>query len=314
MKIIKELKEQIDIYDKLSLKEAKELYLQMINTKDKGEQKELKDKLILGTLYNVFDIINSRKDLLINGRDYDQNDIVSSLSEYWITAITNGDILNCKSFKELFMRDKIARVLLQLVDNKNLPYSGLNNSLLYSYLKLKFENNNLTFKEYFDNMLNLNTVNLYDYYAYQDAYLYFENMWNRLDLNNKKDFKLVLQHVIDSRYLLLHEGLFEDLKENTVTYEIEQNIVNKLFDEHFRKEFIEYISKRFNQRDQEIIEYLYGLKDGEYHTYSEAGEMYGLSTSVIGNIAKKVLNKAAIYFKDYYFAYDGERINHKFKW
>lgn len=60
------------------------------------------NKLILGTLYVVYEYIKRNNLELFISSSYDMNDIISSFNEVWIRKIYNGDLLNVDRYSLLF--------------------------------------------------------------------------------------------------------------------------------------------------------------------------------------------------------------------
>lgn len=102
MERIKSLKEQIESLDKLKIDEAKELYKKAINSSDEKLKKLYFDKLILGTMYVVYNYIERNGLEIFQSSQYDIDDIQSAFIELWIKKIKNGELLNVDSYSNMF--------------------------------------------------------------------------------------------------------------------------------------------------------------------------------------------------------------------
>ena len=60
------------------------------------------DRLILGTLYIVYEYIKRSGLILFVSSSYDMNDIINSFNEVWIKKLYNGDLLTVDKYSLLF--------------------------------------------------------------------------------------------------------------------------------------------------------------------------------------------------------------------
>lgn len=75
---------QISQYDKLKFNEAQELYKKALISRNDELRKMYMDKVILGTLYVLYNYISRNELLIFSSSFYDMNDIISSFVEVWI--------------------------------------------------------------------------------------------------------------------------------------------------------------------------------------------------------------------------------------
>ena len=94
--------QEISSIEKLKIDEAKELYQKAKMSSDVNTQKIFMDKIILGTLYVVFDYIKRNDIEMFYSSSFDMDDIISSFNEVWINKIYNGDLLRVDSFSNIF--------------------------------------------------------------------------------------------------------------------------------------------------------------------------------------------------------------------
>lgn len=115
---------QISGFEKLTLSEAQDL-LRKANATDDIELKKLyKDKVILGTLYVVYDFINKNDFNYLKSTVYDMDDIISTCNEIWINMIESGKMLSVERFSFAFDHKFYSELTDKLVFNRYLLYEN----------------------------------------------------------------------------------------------------------------------------------------------------------------------------------------------
>lgn len=99
-KILHEWGETIKKYKRLTLKQAQEIYIKLKKCNNPKLKKELRDELITGTLYQVYNFINKNGYTYIKSISFDMNDIISATIESWIKLLDSGDIMDEKKFMQ----------------------------------------------------------------------------------------------------------------------------------------------------------------------------------------------------------------------
>ena len=79
------------------------------------------DKIILGTLYVVFDYIKRNDIEMFYSSSFDMDDIISSFNEVWINKIYNGDLLRVDSFSNIFTASFFSEVYKNLCNDEKVP-------------------------------------------------------------------------------------------------------------------------------------------------------------------------------------------------
>ena len=91
--------EEIASMERLKIEEVKELYEKANMVTDINLKKTYMDKIILGTLYVVYDYIKRNDIEVFCSSSFDMDDIISSFNEVWINKIYNGDLLKLTVFR-----------------------------------------------------------------------------------------------------------------------------------------------------------------------------------------------------------------------
>ena len=149
--MLKEWKKEIKEYEKLTLQQAQELYKRINECDNKIIKKQLRDKLIMGTLYVVYRFIETNGYIYMNDTSYDMNDIINATIEAWIKKLDSGKILNITSFRQIIDRELYNNInenigiKLDIDPKEYLYYIKGFISLISDYIKLKEENPNFNY-------------------------------------------------------------------------------------------------------------------------------------------------------------------------
>ena len=181
---------QISQYDKLKFNEAQELYKKALISRNDELRKMYMDKVILGTLYVLYNYISRNELLIFSSSSYDMNDIISSFVEVWIEKIYDGELLNADSYSSIINRKFCNEVYQKLVDTKLIVNetfgisTDLFASLLYNFIKLKNEELEFTLND----LIYLVTKDKeeYDYLIKKCNFRIMsllENIYNKLNCN-----------------------------------------------------------------------------------------------------------------------------------
>ena len=96
--------EQIRNFERLNLSQAQELYKKALITDNMTIKKEYMDKLVVGTLYVVYDFIKRNNIESFTKYSDDIKDIINAFNEEWIKKIYNGELLKVNSFSDMLNR------------------------------------------------------------------------------------------------------------------------------------------------------------------------------------------------------------------
>ena len=110
--------QKISSIEKLKIDEAKELYKKAKMSSDVNTKKIFMDKIILGTLYVVFDYVKRNDIEMFYSSSFDMDDIISSFNEVWINKIYNGDLLRVDSFSNIFTTSFFSEVYKNLCNDE----------------------------------------------------------------------------------------------------------------------------------------------------------------------------------------------------
>ena len=113
MEELKQWYDQISSFERLKIVDAQELYRKAINTPDEKQKKLYMDRLVLGTLYVVYEYIKRSNLELLTSTSYDMNDIISAFNEVWIKKIYSGDLLKVNKYSLIFTSTFLNTVFLK---------------------------------------------------------------------------------------------------------------------------------------------------------------------------------------------------------
>ena len=104
----------ISSFDRLSIKEGRELYKKAIITDDEASKNELINNIVQGTLYVVYNYIKRNNLDLLCSEKIDMNDIISAFNEVWIKKIKEGELLKVDNYSYILDFTFLSEVYSQL--------------------------------------------------------------------------------------------------------------------------------------------------------------------------------------------------------
>lgn len=280
--ILNKFENEIKGYKKLTLNEAQEIYTRLINCEDNKLKKQLRNELIMGTLYVIPEFINSKGLTYMNSTSYDMNDIINASIETWIRRLDSGILLNLDEFKKVFGYNFCDRMCENVgVKNDIKPIEYLNNiepfmNLIIDYVRQKEKDENFDFYKLIENnewvkryIKNSNV----SYFELLDAII------KSFELNGEK-LQMTKVPLHEIRNLAINNGL-EYSRQNI--YSLIDNDLEEQFDkEQLKEELIRVIneSSRLTNIEREILFKKYGLFD-EPKSLTELAELYNTSPQYI---------------------------------
>lgn len=295
MERIKSLKEQIESLDKLKIDEAKELYKKAINSSDEKLKKLYFDKLILETMYVVYNYIERNGLEIFQSSQYDIDDIQSAFIELWIKKIKNGELLNVDSYSNMFTSKFYNDICTNLIGDEMPIYeqSGIPVEsfvdLFYIFIELK----NSGKKFDFDDLMN--AFNQEKHYSiqrvphlqeYSNLMLIFENMYNNLNFDKTEDLEVTKRKVRIYIKLFINNGEYENISDDMVAADNTEDIVDKVMYEKFIKDVDDVIT---DEKKKEIIYQRFGIGGDSPKLLDELSEQFGVTSDMIRQIVAKTL-------------------------
>lgn len=285
---------QISQYDKLRFNEAQGFYKKALLSKNDDLRKMYMDKIILGTLYVLYNYISRNELLIFSSSSYDMNDIISSFIEVWIKKIYDGELLNADSYSSIINRKFCNEVYQKLVGTKliiNETFeisTDLFANLLYNFIRLK--NKGLEF-----------TLNDLIYLVAKDREEYnylikkcnfrimslFENIYSKLICNKNDGIDISINKINNFLRLFIDMGMTESISEDLLdSKNMEETVVKNILFETFSKSIDEGLK---SDRQRQVIHQLYGLDDETPHTLEEVAKLQNITRERVRQIEAKSL-------------------------
>lgn len=263
--ILFEWGKNIENLPKTDFNSAKNLYLDYLKENDINKKRKIREQIIIGALYVVYNHLSRNNfDTLISGF-YDMNDIISSTVEYLIYVIDNGELLNYDRFSCIF--------------NTNTYYSFLTNELIEQ--KYPIGEETILTTDNFSKILNeiILVINkkgelLYDefiklfiskgYMNIKDIWLYCGNDISKtyilfmtiIRIINENNVTLSETKIDQFKYLLINSALELLSKEKTDRSEYTED---KIIDEMYYEGILDIVFNDKELSDNDIIAQRYGL-------------------------------------------------------
>ena len=276
---------QISSFDRLKLVEAQDLYKKSMSASNDNLRKTYIDKLILGTLYVVYNYIIRNNLVILSTRLYDIDDIISAFTEVWIQKIYKGELLNISRYSNLFTSTffnevyvKLGGINFEISDLFEISYDKFVD-LFYSYFKLKSANAKLDYRVFKKNICD-------EGYADENILILFEEIYKKFNLSendiNKTTVKNYLKLIIDS-------SIFDSISNNVVDEnDVERNIISKSERHDFVRD-VDFAMR--DEREKDIIYQRYGLNGNNAKTYREISRQYGITKDRVRQIEVHALRK-----------------------
>lgn len=298
--VLRELKEQISGFEKLKIIKAQELYKKAISTSDTKLKKLYMDKLVLGTLYVIYDYIERNQINLFSSAVYGVEDIISSFIETWIEKMYNGDIVNVDKFS-LILNISFFNEVYNKLGGQEIVVNDLYSLPTEQFIKLflkYIESKNVGRELTQDDIIRYFWGDDYKKYLKYGSVFYdvdlniiklFEGIYKNLELDKIDDLELNKTKIYGFLKIILSAGLIDSISDDYVdSYDMEDNIVNKIFFEKFN----DYVDNTIEQeRTKDIIHKRYGLDDGHPQTLEQIGKTYKISRDRVRQIEAKAIRK-----------------------
>ena len=124
----------IEKYERLNFTEVKNLLKKMKTSTNIQEKQELRERIILGTLYVIIKFIDRNH---LADFDIDIDDVINSSLEVWINAIDSFKILELKGFHEFFDTNFYNKLLEKMV-GESFAKEAKENSLDFWFIFSKY--------------------------------------------------------------------------------------------------------------------------------------------------------------------------------
>lgn len=291
--VLKEYLKQVSEYDKLKLSEAQELCLKAFESSDEARKKLYMDKVILGTLYVVYNYITRNNLSILSARGYDTNDIISSFTEVWIKKVYDGELLNVDKYSNIFTKTYFNEVYEVLIGKDIMINETFGMSteffagLFYKFLQFKNKGLNFTYSDL------ISTISKDEYYynlipKYDSSImLIFENIYNNLNHNKDETLDIGITKINDFFKVFIDVGITESISDDLLdSIDMESNVINKALFEPFVQDIDDALA---TDRQRQIIHQRYGLDDGIPKTLEEVAKIHNITRERVRQIEAKCL-------------------------
>ena len=298
MEELKQWYNQISLLPKLKIAVAQDLYKKFINTKDEKLRKIYMDKLILGTLYVVYDHIKRNELEIFVSSSYDISDIISSFNGAWIRKLYNGELLSVDQYSSLFTSSFYNEVYESLCGDEIMVKEQFKVSidyfteLLALYVLYKNREIDKSFEKVIEERYFTNGRNSWSYYIYNDVIRIiplFERIYSNLNFDKLENLNLTKTKIADYLRLIINVGLFEPISDGIPDkIDLEDSITTNILMECF----IDDVDKiLINQTEREVIHERFGLNGDNPQTLEIVGKHQGVTRARVGQIEAKALIK-----------------------
>ncbi len=292
--VLKEWQKQISGYDKLKFSDAQKLCREAFQTSNEKVKKLYMDKVILGTLYVVYNYITRNNLSIFSSRAYDTNDIISSFTEIWIKKIYDGELLATDKYSSIFTRTYFNEVYENLVGKDIMINEVFGIPTEYFadlfYIFIQFKNKGLNFT--YSDLIKAISKDEYHYSYLIEKYdssimLIFENIYNNLNFNKDENLEIGITKINDFFKVFIDIGITESISYNLLDgTDMESNVINKALFELFIKDIDKAL---LNDKQRQIIHQRYGLDDGIPKTLDEVAKIHNITRERVRQIEAKCL-------------------------
>ncbi len=302
--VMKRWEKQLEEYDALDLKSARELYKKAVATDNETLKKTYMNKLILGTLYVPYNFILNNGLTMFSTGTYDINDIIAACNEAWINKLYEGKILEIPSFSYIFSGSSyFSDVYTSLSGDKPWVFDRVCltkevlERLFTKFIELKNSGNEASFRElvdqFYESDMGPYKVLKNEYYSPMKL---FENIYQNLDFDKDIGLNIAPTRIDDYIQLLVDMGTTEKLPYDLATDSIEDDIIKSVVLSDVTADITTAIDK---PRDLQMLVAYYGLNSDEDKTFREIGETHGVTYECVRMVIEKNLKKLPKKMKKY---------------
>ena len=285
--------EEIASMERLKIEEVKELYEKANMVTDINLKKTYMDKIILGTLYVVYDYIKRNDIEVFCSSSFDMDDIISSFNEVWINKIYNGDLLKFDSFSNIFTTAFFSEVYKNLCEDEIVikEQFGISTEylidLLSRYIYLKNSGKNFNVNDLISKCKEYNKWFCYSTVDVENVIPLLDKIYTNLNIKNECTLNMTKTKIYKFIKFIINIGMFDRLNNNfkdEVNYE--DKVIEKNYNEKFKKDVDSVL---IDERKKSIIHERFGLDSGEPETLEMIGKRHQLTESRIGQIEAQAL-------------------------
>jgi len=283
---------QISSLERLKLKEAQEIYKKAINANSETSKKAYLDKIILGTLYVVYEHIKRNNLERFVSSSYDMNDIISSFNEVWIKKIYNGDLLNVESYSLLFNSKFFNEVYTNLCGDEivvneqfGIPKDCFID-IFMRYIEFKNKSPDSNFRNVIEKYYGKDIM---DFYTYKAIIPFVDILYRILNNDEEKDLNIGKKKINDYLRFIINKGLVEPITNELLD---ENNIENNILRNMILEQFIEDVDQVFmDERMKQIIHERFGLDGEDCLSFDDVGKIHGITSQRVIQVEGKALRK-----------------------
>lgn len=290
----------ISSFEKLKLKEAQKLYIELINEDDITKRNLLRNRLIEGTLHVVYEFIEVSKFIYFKSIKFDIEDIINLCCESWINIIDSGKLLSVNSFSMLF-RFIYGNLNVEFANDRYFfkNYTALSYEdffeLFISFIRINDKGLDISYNNfiiYISNLKEKNSkyINITDY-KILTIFRLFNGIYNAC-LNESYSIELSKTRMIDLRNILLSIGIESFIKNidniELADYQLEK-FENDIICERFSNEI--FNMNFLTEKQKDILIRRFGFFGREQEYFPTIAEDYNLVPESIRQYENRALNK-----------------------
>ena len=284
---------EISIYDRLDLKSAKELYIEIKNETNEKTKLRKRNKLIEGTLYVIYEHIKNKLYFLYSSK-YDMDDIINICNEIWTIMIDNGKLENINYFSNMFDNKFYSLLTEKLVNNKysigeNIICNVDNITKLLSIFTEYMEKNNFNYEEFISLISKKTNINMHMYNTFNmiETLNLLNYLYEYLEKNYAENKKISKNYLNMIKYILLNDYPEVPLQE----YQIE-DFSNPVINNIYYQKILDIILKmNLSDRELDILKRRFGIFESKIQCYQELAKEYNVSIHRIRDIEAKTIRK-----------------------
>lgn len=287
----------VNQFEKLTFEQAKKLYTLYVSEVDIEKKKELRSRIIQGTLHMVLKFIKNNQFDLLHSSSYDMDDIINTAFEIWIRKIDEGVLLESKIPSQIF-RHQFYYDMAKILVNDEYVIDSMNCEqfirLLSEFIDIRNQNNNFNYQMF------INWIQKKDFYRYllkmsdnmfADEYILLDGIYQSFHEDNvdiaksKLDFlfKLFVQNGLEHMRYSIYDIKTHPFENEVLTKELYHDFLDVVFSQC-----------ELNEIQKEVLKSRFGIDDRENQTLKELAKEFDRSKSRINAIEKEAIRKLKI--------------------
>lgn len=293
--------ESISQLEKLTYSDVLELLDKYKKEENINTKEEIRESLILGTLYVVYEHLINSYFISFKDNSYDMDDIINSFVETWINTLFSNKVYEVPRFSRFFGINFYSQVVekLKIPRHKISYYTSLDiNSMPEVFIEFckYMEEDSFDYNKFIQKLaiklFDINDSNFYT--ASANLYKIFMDIYN----SNLKDYDLInmafykakrLEQILINTAFNYRQQTLDNVVINSQTDAVDKKMDSIQLYENIIIPLFEKV--KLTDMEKDLIIHRFGINNSDILTLEKLGKKYGKTANYMGVMESRALNK-----------------------